>query len=195
MLPNCGQPGPRVTYFPVQQRAHMALVVLLKGINVGGYRNFRPSVLANQLKHFDVVNVGAAGTFVIRASVSRTELRTEIARRLPFEAEVMICGGSDILALTSGEPFAGLPSSPSIVQFVSVLGKRRQPSLSVPFSLPLDGAWGLKVLALQDRFVLGLYRREMKAISYLGQLEKIFGVPVTTRNWNTMVSIARIVRM
>jgi hypothetical protein len=31
-----------------------------------------------------------------------------------------------------------------------------------------------------------MYRREMKAISYLGQLEKVFDVPVTTRNWNTI---------
>jgi uncharacterized protein (DUF1697 family) len=32
----------------------------------------------------------------------------------------------------------------------------------------------------------------MKAISYLGHLEKIFGVPATTRNWNTMLAIARV---
>ena len=44
----------------------------------------------------------------------------------------------------------------------------------------------------QDRFVFGMYRRQMKAISYLGQLEKVFGVPVTTRNWNTILTVARI---
>jgi hypothetical protein len=26
----------------------------------------------------------------------------------------------------------------------------------------------------------------MKAISYLGKIEKLLGVPVTTRNWNTI---------
>jgi len=40
--------------------------------------------------------------------------------------------------------------------------------------------------------VFGLYRREMKAIGYLGHLEKVFGVPVTTRNWNTILAIVRI---
>ena len=58
----------------------MALVVLLKGINVGGHRTFRPSVLAKELARFHVVNVGAAGTFVIRKPVNRATLRAEIRR-------------------------------------------------------------------------------------------------------------------
>ena len=41
----------------------MALVVFLKGVNVGGHRTFRPSVLASRLAKLDVVNIGAAGTF------------------------------------------------------------------------------------------------------------------------------------
>jgi uncharacterized protein (DUF1697 family) len=172
----------------------MALVVLLKGINVGGHRTFRPSVLAKELKHFDVVNVGAAGTFVFRKAVSRVELRAEMMRRLPFEAEVMICSGSDILRLASSDPFAGQPSGPNIVRFVSVLARRRPALSRVPLNLPSDGEWGLRILAHQDRFVFGLYRREMKAISYLGQLEKIFGVPVTTRNWNTILTVARVLK-
>ena len=44
----------------------MALIVFLRGINVGGHRAFRPSVLAKELGIYDAVNVGAAGTLVIR---------------------------------------------------------------------------------------------------------------------------------
>jgi hypothetical protein len=33
----------------------------------------------------------------------------------------------------------------------------------------------------------------MKAIGYLGKLDGAFGVPVTTRNWNTMAAIAKAV--
>jgi len=78
-----------------------------KGINVGGHRNFRPSVLARDLTRFDVVNVGAAGTFVIRKPVSRVKLRAEILRRLPFEAEVVICDSRDFLRLASEDPSRG----------------------------------------------------------------------------------------
>jgi hypothetical protein len=31
-------------------------------------------------------------------------------------------------------------------------------------------------------------------IGYLGQIDKLVGVPVTTRNWNTIVAIVRILK-
>lgn len=171
----------------------MALVVLLKGVNVGGHRTFRPSVLAKDLRRFDVVNIGAAGTFVVREPVGRTELREAFARRLPFETDVVICEGTDLLRLAGSDPFAGEPSGPLITHFVSVLAKRRQPSSPLPLAFPSSGDWGMRVLDCRDQFVLGMYRREMKAIGYLDQIEKIFGVPATTRNWNTIQSIARTI--
>jgi len=32
----------------------------------------------------------------------------------------------------------------------------------------------------------------MKTIRYLGTLDRLFGVPVTTRNWNTITAIAKV---
>jgi len=34
----------------------------------------------------------------------------------------------------------------------------------------------------------------MKTIGYLGQIDKLFGVPATTRNWNTIIAIVRILK-
>jgi uncharacterized protein (DUF1697 family) len=171
----------------------MALVVFLRGVNVGGHRRFRPSVVAEELRRFDVVNIGAAGTFVVRKPVSQARFRAELARCLPFETHVMICRGSDLLRLTSCKPFAGQPSGGAhIVPFVSVLAKRRQPSAALPQRFPATGEWGLRIIGQQGRFVFGVYRREMKAIGHLAQLDRLFGVPVTTRSWNTMVAIARL---
>jgi uncharacterized protein (DUF1697 family) len=170
----------------------MALVVFLRGVNVGGYRTFRPSLLARQLRRFDVVNVGAAGTFVIRHPVSRATLRAELARRLPFETHVMICSGTEVLRLASSNSLAGEPSGPDVVSFVSVLAKRREPAMPFPLRFPPTGAWGLKIVGQQGRFVFGIYRREMRAIRHLAQLEQLFGVPATTRNWNTIMAVAQL---
>ena len=49
----------------------MALVVFLRGVNVGGHRTFRPSVLAQQLRGYSRVNVGAAVTFVVAVHPAR----------------------------------------------------------------------------------------------------------------------------
>jgi len=170
----------------------MALVVFLRGVNVGGHRTFRPSILAKELSDYDVVNVGAAGTFVIRSPPSRKQLRTELLKKLPFQAEVMLCHGREILRLARADPFGTEPTRPDIVRFVSILANARRSRVSTPIRLPPDGDWLLKVIAVKSRFVFGVYRRQMKTIRYLGQLDTLFGVPATTRNWNTITAVVRI---
>lgn len=61
----------------------MARVVFLRGVNVGGHRSFRPTPLALALKHLGAVNIGAAGTLVIRGTTN-ARIRAEIAGVLPF---------------------------------------------------------------------------------------------------------------
>jgi uncharacterized protein (DUF1697 family) len=170
----------------------VALVVLLRGVNVGGHRTFRPTTLTGQLKHLDAVNIGAAGTFVIRQPVTQAQLRAELARRLPFAVEIMICQGREIIRMMSQNHFADQPVRPDIVRFVSVLSRPPRSAPSAPVSFPSSGKWLLKILAMDNRFVFGVYRRHMKAIGYLGTLDRLFGVPVTTRNWNTITAVARV---
>src|SRR5438552_5493845 len=101
----------------------MALVVFLRGVNVGGHRTFRPSLLARELSEYDVVNVGAAGTFIVRKPQSRAKFRAALLPKLPFEADVMLCDGRDLLRLETANPFGTQPSSPDVVRFVSILSK------------------------------------------------------------------------
>ena len=170
----------------------MALVVFLRGVNVGGHRAFRPTTLAERLRHLDAVNVGAAGTFVIRQPVSRAQLRVEVARRLPFETEIMICRGREIVRLLSHDFFAAHQMRPDFVRFVSVMSRLPRSKSRLPTQLPPDGKWLVKVLARDERFVVGVYRRQMKAIGCLGTLDRLLGVPVTTRSWSTITAIGRL---
>jgi uncharacterized protein (DUF1697 family) len=170
----------------------MALVVLLRGVNVGGHRSFRPTTLARQLKHLDAVNVGAAGTFVIRGAVTRAQLRAELVRRLPFDTEIIICEGREIVRVMSENHFAHEPVRPDVVRFVSILSKCPRSAPSMPIRLPSSGKWLLKILARDHRFVFGVYRRHMKVIGYLGTLDRLLGASATTRNWNTITAIARL---
>ena len=172
----------------------MALIVLLKGVNIGGHRTFKPTTLAKALSRWGAVNIGAAGTFVMRKRISRTQLRAEIERRLPFTTDIVICDGREILDLVSSNPFVGQPAGRAIIQFASVLTQRLRPTAALPFQLPPTGRWCVRVLALHHRFVVGIYRREMRAIGYLGQLEKRIGVPMTARSWTTILSIARVLQ-
>jgi len=172
----------------------MALIVFLRGVNVGGHRTFRPSILAKELSDYDVVNVGAAGTFIVRKPGPRGAFRAALLRKLPFETHVVICEGRDLLRLETENPFGAEPSRPDIVRFVSILSRSGGVRATLPVIFPPDGEWLVRVIASNKQFVFGMYRRHMKTISYLGQIDKLFGVPATTRNWNTILTIVQILK-
>src|SRR5438552_6869508 len=118
----------------------MSSVVFLRAVNVGGTNLCRPAVLAKQLGKFDIVNIGAVGTFVVRKNVSASVLRKKIAVQLAkafgVKCEIMICPARDIIKLTSKDPFSRHPAGPDITRFVSVLHK--PPPKRLPFPLPLN---------------------------------------------------------
>lgn len=172
----------------------MALVVFLRGVNVGGHRRFRPSALATDLTHLGAVNIGAAGTFVIRARITRAKLRAELAHRLPFETTIAICDGRDISKLIDSEPYARERAKPGVIRFISVLTESPRSKPVLPMAFPRRGRWLVKILARDRCFIVGQYRRHMKTIGQLGRIDGVFGVPVTTRNWNTIVTIAETIK-
>jgi uncharacterized protein (DUF1697 family) len=172
----------------------MALVVFLRGVNVGGHRTFRPSVLARELSAYDVVNVGAAGTFIVRKPGSEGKFGAELKRRLPFEAQVVFCDGRDLVRLEKESPFGTEPPRPDIVRFVSILSKAGTVRTTLPVSFPPQGEWLVRVIASERQFVFGTYRRHMNTIGYLGQIDKLYAAPATTRNWNTILTILRILK-
>jgi hypothetical protein len=65
---------------------------------------------------------------------------------------------------------------------------------SLPATFPSDDDWLVRVIASDRQFVFGMYRRHMKTIGYLGRIDKLCGVPATTRNWNTVQAIVRILK-
>ena len=153
----------------------MALIVFLRGVNVGGHRTFRPSILARGLNDYDVVNVGAAGTIVVRKPGSRAKFRAELLHKLPFEAEVVLCDGRDLIRLEMENPFGTEQSHPDIVRFVSILSRPGRGPADIPFTLPPGGEWFVRVIASKNRFVFGVYRRHMRTIGYLSQIDRCAG--------------------
>jgi len=113
---------------------------------------------------------------------------------LPFEAEIMICSAKDLIDIASWDPFAGQPTGSDIVRFVSVLSKRLKTPPKLPLALNPGDEWLVKIIEIKDRFAFGLYRRTLKTITYLSQIEKRLGVSATTRNWNTISAIVKILK-
>src|SRR5579864_9840054 len=125
---------------------------------------------------------------------AQARFRAALRSKLPFETEVMICDGSDFLAWQARSPFGSAATEPNTVRFVSILPEGGRPKRAMPIILPADGDWLLRVVASRGRYLFGIYRRHMKTIGYLGQLDKVFGAPATTRNWNTIAAILAILK-
>ncbi|NOT01225.1 MAG: DUF1697 domain-containing protein [Phycisphaerales bacterium] len=171
----------------------MASVVFLRGVNVGGRKTFKPAELCRALNEWDVVNIGAAGTFVVRASIAAAALKAEILRRLPFDPEVMICPGREIVRLVGDNPFEKLKAGDDAKPFVTVLAKRPRTSRDLPVRQPDNDDWQVHVVAVTGRYALSLHRRQTGTLIYPNEVvEKHFHTPATTRSWNTMEAVCKL---
>lgn len=171
----------------------MALVVFLRGANVGGHRKFQPAALAREMAEFGVVNVGAAGTFVVLKAAGEKAFRAELVARLPFETEVMIVPARDLLALAESEPFPKTPPGDDVRRMLTVLARKPKAVPRFPTDQPAGDRWQVRVVGISGLFVLSFWRPDPKRLIYLDS-EKEFGVPGTTRSWNTVEKIRKILQ-
>lgn len=173
----------------------MALIVFMRGVNVGTAKRFQPSLLAGELKHLGVSNLGAAGTFVVRGAIGQAALRAEFLRRLPFACDLMVCEGRDLLKLSAGEPFSGSSQDPNLRRFVSILDRRFPKPPKPPWSYPPGEQWQVRIIGVSGRFVLCHWRRfGTSSLEPNTLIEKQFGVRATTRNWNTILRVCKLLQ-
>ena len=171
----------------------MRWVVFLRAANVGRHNRFQPSVLAKELAKFGVVNLGAVGTFVVRENVSKKALRAAIVRELPFKCEVMICRAKEIVDLVGENPFKSEPIGDGLGPFVTVMAKRPVRLPKLPLYAPTVDKWEVKIVRITGVLALSLWRRLKQNPLYPNQvIEKQFGVATTTRNWNTILKVAKL---
>lgn len=168
----------------------MPAVVFLRGVNVGGHKAFRPSVLAERLGSLQVTSLGAAGTFIVRADADPARIRRQFAAQLDFEAQLMICTARDLAKLVQAEPFAdgGLPKADG--QFISIVEKRPRTLPRLPLWTTEGRNWQVGLVSMQGRFVASLMRRTGARLLYPNQVvEKQLGVAATTRGWPTILKV------
>ena len=168
----------------------MSLVVFLRGVNVGGHKAFRPSVLAGKLGGLDVQSLGSAGTFIVRGHVTERAARAAFLKHLPFEAHVMLCQGRDVVELVDEDPLRDQARDKDVTRFVSVLAQRPRALPPLPIYAPEGPGradWQVAVMAVRGRFAVSLRRPRGKTFIYPNEVvEKRLGVAATTRNWSTM---------
>jgi len=168
-------------------------VVFLRGANVGGKNVFRPAQLAASLSHLGVVNVGAAGTFVVRERTSVAAIRRELVQRLPFECQIGIRPAKEIIDLVRADPFAGVRFSRDLRGWVAVLGGKPKLRPALPLPFPTSGVWSVRLESIRGPFAIGLWQRRPAGFVFpSNSVEAALGVPATTRWWETFGRIVAV---
>ena len=171
----------------------MASVVFLRAANVGKHNRFQPSILAQQLAKLGAINVGAVGTFVFTKNVTEKALRTAILRQLSFKSDVMICPAREIVDLVQNNPLQNERTDNDRRVFLTVMSQAPPKPPKLPIYAPARKDWEVNVVFVKGTLALSLWRRLRDNPLYPNQIiEKQFGVKTTTRTWNTIEKVAKI---
>ncbi len=171
----------------------MPLVIFMRAANVAGHQVFQPSVVARNLAALDAVNIGAAGTFVIRKKSSEHTVRAAFRKELSFEPDLHICDADEIVSLIRKKPFEGFPTGKDVVHCIGVMAGPPRHSPRLPIIEKPGDAWQVKVAAVSGRFAVILRRRTGQSVlDPSAVIEKHLGVKATTRNWSTFMKIQMI---
>jgi hypothetical protein len=99
-----------------------------------------------------------------------------------------------LIRLEMENPFGAEPFDQDVVRFVSILSKASRGKAFLPIAFPPGEKWFVRIIGSRKRLVFGVYRRHMRTIGYLGEIDGFFGAPATTRSWSTMLSVLRILK-
>jgi uncharacterized protein (DUF1697 family) len=172
----------------------MAHVVFLRAGNVGGKNVFRPAQVALALAHLDVVNVGAAGTFLVRATASASSIRREILAQLKFEPELAVLPAGEVVEIVQKKPFSGVAFSKDQRGWAAVLCGKPSHRPDLPLTTPAGRSWSIRFDRVDGAFALGIWHRRPGGFVFPNQVvEKALGIKATTRWWETIERVAKLI--
>ncbi|MCI4335580.1 MAG: DUF1697 domain-containing protein [Thermoplasmata archaeon] len=169
----------------------MSWAVFLRGANVGG-KVFRPTEVVRALPALQLVSIGAAGTFAVMSGNDPEKVRRAIAAELPFDAEILVVPTSELRAFLTSDPLAKVSLPTGARRFLTVTARPLDAAARLPMYFPDPDKWEVQILAMEGRFVAGMYRRLGPRVLYPNAvIERTFKVAATTRWWETVESVHR----
>jgi len=183
----------------LQLKNKMKYVALLRGINVGGNKKVPMTDLKKvfeELGFTDVKTLLNSGNVVF--STNKTEvsdlkktIEQSLVKMFGFEIPVIVRPQEEMKRLVDENPFKTIEITPDIRLYVTFLAEAPSSHLKIPYeSVTKD----LRILAVTDSEVCSMVvlSRIKGTLDLMGFIEKEFGKNVTTRNWNTVVKLAKL---
>lgn len=167
-------------------------VAFLRGINLGG-RTVKMEALRKVFAaqgFTDVKTLLASGNVIFAAKETDTEkLRTKIEKAVKqefgFDVHIILRSEKEIQNLVKAEPFKGVKATPKTRFYITFLS-----SLPAKTKSPKRGAQGIR--AITKSHIVSVLGEQDNTPDHMDTLVKQFGANITTRSWNTVMKIHKL---
>jgi uncharacterized protein (DUF1697 family) len=176
-------------------------VCLLRGVNVGGHAKLPMAAfrtLLEELGAHDIRTYVQSGNAVFEHALPAEALRelisAALARQFGLTPEVLVLGAPELAEVVAAQPFAH--DDPADVGVLHVGFFVRPPGEEAALAVGDSGVVGRDEFVLGERAVYvrcpdGFGRTKLNG----GYFERLLGVPVTFRNWRTVLTLAEMARV
>jgi uncharacterized protein (DUF1697 family) len=169
----------------------MSTLALLRAANVGGHQRFGSKRLVEALPELRLRSFGAAGTFLVGATLPEPAIRAAFAAALPFEPQLALVPVESFAALVAADPQAAQAEALGATRFLSVLLEPSGARPALPLDRPEGPDWQVRLAELGSWYAISLRRGKGAGVAYPDFLDRTLGVPLTTRGWGTVRQVAR----
>jgi uncharacterized protein (DUF1697 family) len=174
-------------------------VAFLRGINVGGNALIKMTELKKAFESLgfkNVVPVVASGNVVFETkqsdpAVLKGQIEMALSKRFKIQAQVILRDASQILNLTKSNPFRNARLSPQTKLQVTFLVEEAKAGAKFPIRLPIKEFQIVQTSGSEICSAVDL-STNARTPELMKLLEKQFGKNITTRTWNTIEKIAKL---
>lgn len=171
----------------------------MRGINVGyrGRRAIKMDALRKAFEDWGYENVKtllASGNVVFETQETdpkslRAKIEGGLQKVFGMEISVILRSAKEISALVKASPFKGVKAKPETQLYITFLSERSKSKLKIPYKSPAGDFKILDVTKGHIASVLDLSRGG--TVGAMSVLDKEFEATMTTRNWNTVLKVAK----
>jgi uncharacterized protein (DUF1697 family) len=174
-------------------------IALLRGINVGGSKKIEMAALRSLLASLGFENVKtalASGNAAWDAeggdiASMRAAIEQGIEATFGFSVSVIVRPREHVGRLVASDPFGAVEVTEDTRLYVTFLPAPTKAQLEIPYHAP---AQDFTILSVADTVVCSVLTLSPTShtVDSMSILEQVFGKNITTRNWNTVVKLARL---
>lgn len=173
-------------------------IAFLRGINVGGHHLIKMPWLVNLFSAIGLVDVKsyiASGNILFSSEnedmdALTAKIEEALLLSLEYPVTVMIRSQEELQTLVASKPFRGHTTRENVKLYVTFLPKMTVPTLALPIVSVTEG---YEIIAASDREICSVssLMPDGRYGSSVHFIEQQITKNSTTRNWNTVLKVAK----